>query len=383
MNIISIGTDRNLFTSGSPVQKRQIEYATLFDDVHIIVFSRREHSLPEKITIAPRVWVYATNSRSRFSYISDATRIAGNIIREHGFDRATMVTTTQDPFETAAVGYSLKKNLGVPLHVQIHTDFLNPYFVSTGRMRDRALNRIRVFLAMKHLPHADSVRVVSRRIAASLESKKILPPQCHVTVLPVFVDTETIRAHPRNNNLREKYSDFKFLVLMASRFTQEKNIALGIDAFSQLSKKYPDRGLGLVIVGDGPEKSRIQNRINRLDLADTVVCEPWQNDVVSFYKTADVFLSTSWYEGFGLSMVEAALAGCVVVATDAGIAPMLTRACPPGDAHCLSRKLSELVASPELREKYTQEARAWLEGELITDKQQYFEQYRASLAAAV
>ena len=60
-------------------------------------------------------------------------------------------------------------------------------------------------------------------------------------------------------------------------------------------------------------------------------------DIFSYYKTADVFLSTSLYEGYGMSMVEAYTANCSIVSTDAGIAAELTgNVCAVGDIVCIA-----------------------------------------------
>ena len=48
--------------------------------------------------------------------------------------------------------------------------------------------------------------------------------------------------------------------------------------------------------------------------------EPWTDDPFSYYKTADLFLLTSNYEGYGMAVVEAMAAGCPVIMTDVGLA---------------------------------------------------------------
>jgi glycosyltransferase involved in cell wall biosynthesis len=70
-----------------------------------------------------------------------------------------------------------------------------------------------------------------------------------------------------------------------------------------------------VIVGDGSEK-------NKLKLDDNVVLDGWQNKetIYSYYKTADMLLVTSDYEGYGLTIIEALAAGLPVLSTDVGIA---------------------------------------------------------------
>ncbi|HUD04018.1 MAG TPA: glycosyltransferase, partial [Candidatus Paceibacterota bacterium] len=62
------------------------------------------------------------------------------------------------------------------------------------------------------------------------------------------------------------------------------------------------------------------------------------------YKTADIFLSTSLYEGYGMSMAEANVAECPIIATDAGIAPKIARhLCPVGDVVCLASAIERII----------------------------------------
>ena len=130
--VISIGTDRNIFKENSAVRARQIEYGALFDELHVVIFTRLLSFLPTKAQIAPNIWVYGTHSLSKLLYISQATKIAGRIIADRKLTPENSVITVQDPFETGLVGAKLKKKFGLPLHVQIHTDFLSRHFETKG-----------------------------------------------------------------------------------------------------------------------------------------------------------------------------------------------------------------------------------------------------------
>lgn len=385
MNVISISTDRNIFKEGSAVRARQIEYAALFSEMHIVIFSHTSHGLPAKMQIAPNAWVYATHSSSRFFYMKDATRIVRAIISERKFAAAGTVVTTQDPFETGRVGARLKKDFGLPLHIQIHTDFLSPYFKKVGSMGARLLAWYRVFEAWKNLERADAIRVVSHKIADSMRAQKNLKLGATPHVLPIFVDTARVTAATidPSADLHKKYPQFNFIVLMATRLTVEKNISLALEAFAKAAASR--HGLGLVIVGDGPEKARLQAQAVDLGIESRVAFEGWQEHVASYYKTADLFLSTSWYEGYGLSMVEAAAAGCPMVATDAGVARNLIDAenvCEPGDTACVAEKIARCVDDPHYREELTAIARG-NSGELCGgDNSAYLAAYQKSIASA-
>lgn len=270
MKVLMISTDRSILDKNSEARQRMVEYGKLAEKLRIVILSRPFQSL----------------------------KIGRDI---KGFD----LITTQDPFETGLIGWILAKIFGAPLQIQIHTDFLSPFFV-----RHSMLNRLRVMIAKFLIPRANCIRVVSDRIKSSLLSTfHILSSK--ILILPIFVDTEKIKNAPIKTNLHHKYPQFDFVILMASRLTKEKNIGLAMEAFTEIVKEYPR--IGLIIVGSGPEKKNL--KIN-----ENIIIENWTNDLTSYYKTADLFLLTSNYEGYGRTLVEAAAAGCKIISSDVGVA---------------------------------------------------------------
>ena len=112
----------------------------------------------------------------------------------------------------------------------------------------------------------------------------------------------------------------------------------------------------MVIVGEGPERHTLELGIRKYELRDSVVIEPWTDDMVSYYKTADLFLLTSNYEGYGRTVVEAAIAGLPVVMTDVGCAGEAIRnnvngfIVPVDDAAALAERLGTALKNPRLLE---------------------------------
>ena len=307
-----ISTDRGLFDENSEVRQRIVEYGNLTEEMHVIVFNR--YKLGEAVGIdmisaSSKVFIYPTDSDSKLSYIFDAMKIAKKIIKthSHGLD----LITVQDPFEVGWAGHRISRKFKVPLHIQIHTDFLNPYF-----KKGSLLNKIRVLMAKFIIPKASCVRVVSERIKNSLVAKGYAP--YFIKVLPIFVDTEKIKNMQINIDLHKKYPQFDFIILMASRFTKEKNIGIAIEAIKEILKDYPK--IGLIIVGAGTEEKNYALRVTRYGLRNNVIIESWNDDLISYYKTADLFLLTSNYEGYGRTIIEAAAAGCKIISSKVGIA---------------------------------------------------------------
>src|SRR3989344_1163711 len=134
MKVLSIGSDRNIFKEGSAVRARMLEYGRLFEELHIIVFVNRFKINDlgfkvKKVQISKNIWVYPTHSLSRWFYVFDAIRIGKSIIEKA---RNDFVVSGQDPFECGLAASRIAHLFTVPLHIQIHTDFLSPHFRSAS-----------------------------------------------------------------------------------------------------------------------------------------------------------------------------------------------------------------------------------------------------------
>jgi glycosyltransferase involved in cell wall biosynthesis len=105
--------------------------------------------------------------------------------------------------------------------------------------------------------------------------------------------------------------------------------------------------------------------------------------VIPFFKTADIFLHTSNYEGYGMVLVEAAASNCAVVTTDVGIAGDLLKdgensfICSVSDEQCISERIITLIEDKELRFQFIQKSQVAL-AEFVKEKnkQQYLTRYK-------
>ena len=296
-----LSIDRVILDPASPAAGRMREYSSLVEKLDILVLTK-------------------SNYLKSFFYKP-----------AHKID----LITCQDPFETGFLGWILARRLRVKLQLQAHTDFLSPYFSA-----ESFKNKIRVRLAKFLLSRADCIRVVSKRIADSLRTMNYKLRTSPVA-LPIFVDVEKIRNAPVTTDLHKKYPQFDFIILMASRLTREKNIGLAIEALREVIKSHPKTGL--VIVGSGPEERKLKLMTNDYGLMTNVVFEQWTDNLSSYYKTADLFLLTSFYEGYGLTLVEALSAGAPVISTDVGEAVQLGVILTKRDPADLADKIRRLI----------------------------------------
>lgn len=330
-----LSTDRKIFEPNSAVASRMIDYGQVLGDLRIIVLGG--HYQTKKLS--DQVTVYPTDSWSRLMYIPDAISL---IIRLNRLGKADWISA-QDPFETGLAAWITNLWIRTKLQLQLHTDVFSPFFAKSSW-----LNQIRVVLARFLLPRADRVRVVSQKIFQSLTAGPLTLPAEKITILPVLVDGEELGAKKTNLDLKQKYPQFERIVLMASRFELEKDFSTALRAFKQIASKRPKTGL--VIVGEGSEQNQMNKLINSLGLMGNVIVEAWTDDLFAYFTTADLYLLTSLFEGYGRTLVEAGWAGTPFVSTDVGCARELLMAglaglvVPVGDRQAISDAISALLA---------------------------------------
>ena len=197
--------------------------------------------------------------------------------------------------------------------------------------------------------------------------------------LPVFVDTQKIMDAVPKRDIKKDFPQFKFIIFMASRITPEKNLDTAIHVLNKIVEQFSY--VGLVIAGEGEEKVNLENLARKLGVADKVVFIGWQDDLVSYYKTADVFLLTSEYEGYGMTLIEAGASGSAIVTTKVGVADTdlfvngkNSYVCPPWDTECLFHSVLGLIMDDKKRELFKQEMQDSIRKISIT-KEEYIAKY--------
>ena len=302
MRVLQIGADRSkrgILVPGSKAYGRQMAYAEKFGQLDIIGFSlqgdgfTRKHDGP--------LHIHPTNSVTKFLYGLNALFLASNLPWPD-------VISAQDPFEAGMTALLISRFVRSPLHVQVHTDFLDPEYGKHSLM-----NRARVLMAGVVLRRAARVRVVSQRIKESVQKTYALTVP--ITVLPIFTDIERMRSAAADDAAVHRFSAFSAKMLYVGRLESEKNPALALWAFATAVPQ----SACLIFIGTGSESAYLQKRAHELGVADRVFFEG-ERDVAPYFALADLVLVTSHYEGYGLVIVEALAAGKPVLATDVGIA---------------------------------------------------------------
>lgn len=118
----------------------------------------------------------------------------------------------------------------------------------------------------------------------------------------------TLKPGPRSDGHQKKF-------LAVGRFSpKHKGFDLLIQAFGLFAKKNQEWQLD--IVGDGPEKEKLQQLIFENLLEERVTLHPFTKDVQPFYSSSSIYVLSSRWEGFGLVLVEAMAHGLPIISSD-------------------------------------------------------------------
>jgi glycogen synthase len=152
-------------------------------------------------------------------------------------------------------------------------------------------------------------------------------------------------------------------VLCLGRLTSEKGFDTAVAAFARVLRNLPHARL--VIGGDGPERSALEESAQSLGVSGSVDFAGWipPDRVPEVINASALVLVPSRYEAFGLAALEAAQMGRPVVATPAGGLPEIVADGCTGlvvdkfDAEVLAGAMVSLLGSPERMEKFGRAAR--------------------------
>ena len=124
-----------------------------------------------------------------------------------------------------------------------------------------------------------------------------------------FEHNEEVRKELRKNlNLEEK-----FVLGHIGRFMHQKNHNFLIDIFEKVHQKCPESVL--LLVGDGPLKEKIIQKVTLLGVTDCVQFIKSTPEVWKYYQAMDLFVFPSLYEGLGMVLVEAQIAEVPCIAS--------------------------------------------------------------------
>lgn len=178
-----------------------------------------------------------------------------------------------------------------------------------------------------------------------------------VRVVPLGLELDRFSAE-RGGPLRDEFRreldvGAEAVISIVGRLVPIKNHDLFLQVAARLVRS--GRRCVFVIVGGGPEDSRLRDRTRDLGLEKHVRFLGWREDVERVYAGSDLVVLTSNNEGTPVCLIEALAAGLPVVATNVGgVCDVLDDGrlgvlVPPEDPEALADAISDLIDRPEQR----------------------------------
>ena len=349
MKALFISNDPSIFDATSVARARMRTYAAHMEELHIISCADAQaKELQEE-----HLFLHPVHTSKLFR-IRALTRSARTIITKYGIE----VVSAQDPFEHGLAALQAVRGTKTRLHVQVHTDFLSPWFLRSSNwynVRATFLNRYRRRIADRVLPQAAGIRAVSQRIKISLDShygSRI----AYVSVIPIATPTDV------PSPVKLPAHTFNFSLMAISRLEPEKRIEDILLALKLVVPRY--KMVGLFVVGGGHERARLESLARSLDLEKQVVFLGERADAWGLLQSAQTFIQASAYEGYGRTFIEAALARVPIITTDVGIIGEVFRdheealVSPVANPKALALNIMSLIEDTRMRQELSMHAEA-------------------------
>lgn len=206
--------------------------------------------------------------------------------------------------------------------------------------------------------HSDRVTAVSESLRQ--DTLRLFDIKTKIEVIPNFIDVEKIESvgKPCERSLLAQKEE-KILTHI-SNFRPLKRIMDVIAIFEQLSSEIPCK---LMMVGEGPEKIKAINYVEKKGLDDKILFLGNSNEIDKILCYSDLFLLPSEKESFGLSALEAMAHGVPVISSNTGGISEVNKQgysgflAPIGDIDTMSARAKDLLLNKKLHSKFKKQAK--------------------------
>ena len=209
-----------------------------------------------------------------------------------------------------------------------------------------------VWLTLWAVRHADAVTTPSQEFAGEFRALRVGLYPCQW--VPNGVGRPSA-AEQRDTDRMRDHECGTFQIVTVGRLIPERKHDVLLRALAHVRRQFPSAKL--TVVGDGPQRQALKSLAQELGLSEAVefTGRVPVEEVSSYLGSADLYVSPTMAESFGLALVEAAAHGLPIIATPVGMAPVLIlegqtgRIIPAGDEHSLAEAIIGVIGNPIFR----------------------------------
>jgi glycosyltransferase involved in cell wall biosynthesis len=201
-----------------------------------------------------------------------------------------------------------------------------------------------------------------------------IKPKKEIICVPNGVDLprfETRLLSKQESRTKLGLKQDRIIIGSVSNFYAPKNIPAYIDTIRDVINQNPL--LHFVLIGDGPERKLIEQKIKDLNLTDSITLVGEKNNASSLLRAFDIFTLPSTKEGMSWALLDAMAAALPCIATDVGAAKWMLGdtagiIVPPSDTQTLSKAILELTNDESKRNQLGQNAKEAVQNRFPLEK---------------
>jgi 1,2-diacylglycerol 3-alpha-glucosyltransferase len=227
------------------------------------------------------------------------------------------VVHVHHPFWLGKKGMQLARKKGKPVVFTYHTRL--EHYTHYIPMPGEVLKNLAAHFLIKHF--ANRCDAIITPTASTEEYLRNLGVSALIETIPTGINTKDYAcwSPEKIQNLRNRYvAPGEGLLISVSRMAKEKNLDFLIDGLAKV-KKWSHTPFTCILVGDGPERQRLEEKVTALGMENHVIFsgKMTPQEVAGCYLAADLFVFASTSETQGMVLLEAMAGGCPVVAVRA------------------------------------------------------------------
>lgn len=282
------------------------------DDINIfplVIYDNEEKSANEELLLANGIKIESIYRCHSFCY-----RLLNKLSPKYTATRLKEIIDKYHPSVIHAHMECLKYLVYISDYLKNNN--IRIFYTCHSEPKEMLKKNSKEFLACQYLIENNDLQLIALHESMARELSKMFHIENTIVVNNGvdFKKYENIKFHRDETRRVLSIPEDSFLIGHVGRFHKEKNHDFILKVFFECKKR--NNNTYLLLVGNGPLKEEITERIIEMGIEKNVIILEHRKDVPELLSAMDCFLFPSFYEGLSIAAIEAQLAGLKIVMSD-------------------------------------------------------------------